>query len=155
MTDKVPGEERLATLHLSLSDASGDSAIVRYIGGREVIHHDPRFQVITNSPTFDEQLALNAYWQQIGGTVMLLGTNRASDRFARAPFYVSAVPKYLEPDLAVATMFSVIRNASVPFGITTPTSPTSPARAGARWPTTGTACSPSNPPSRRTPSGST
>ena len=123
VTDKVPGEERLATLHLSLSDASGDSAIVEYIGGRQVIHHDRKFQVMTNSPTFDEQLALNAYWQQIGGTVMLPGTNRASDRFARASFYVNAVPKYTDPDLAVATMFSVIRNASVPFGITTPDQP--------------------------------
>jgi len=123
VTDKVPGEERLATLHLSLSDASGDSAIVEYIGGRQVIHHDRKYQTMTNSPTFDQQLALHAYWQQIGGTVMLPGTNRASDRFARAAFYVNAVPKYTDPDLAVATMFSVIRNASVPFGITTPDQP--------------------------------
>lgn len=28
VTDSVPGEERLATLHLSMSDASGDSAII-------------------------------------------------------------------------------------------------------------------------------
>jgi len=33
------------------------------------------------------------------------------------------VPKYTDPDLAVATMFSVIRNASVPFGIATPDQP--------------------------------
>lgn len=48
---------------------------------------------MTNSPTFDQQLALNTYWQQIGGTVMLPGTNRASDRFARASFYTQAIPK--------------------------------------------------------------
>ena len=30
VTAKVPGEERLATVHLSLSDATGDSAIVEY-----------------------------------------------------------------------------------------------------------------------------
>lgn len=26
---------------------------------------------MTNSPTFDQQLTLNAYWDQIGGNVML------------------------------------------------------------------------------------
>jgi choloylglycine hydrolase len=31
VTDNVPGEARLATLHLSISDAAGDSAIVEYI----------------------------------------------------------------------------------------------------------------------------
>ena len=87
------GRDRQATLHLSLSDASGDSAIVEYIGGRQVIHHDRRYQVMTNSPIFEQQLALSSYWQQIGGTVMLPGTNRSADRFARASFYINAIPK--------------------------------------------------------------
>jgi penicillin V acylase-like amidase (Ntn superfamily) len=123
VTDKVPGEDRLATLHLSLSDASGDSAIIEYIGGKQVIHHSRDYQVMTNSPIFEQQLALNAYWKQIGGTVMLPGTNRASDRFARASFYVNAIPKSEDPVEAVASAFSVIRNVSVPLGITTPDQP--------------------------------
>lgn len=123
VTDNVPGEARLATLHLSLSDSSGDSAIIEYIGGKQVIHHGRQYQVMTNSPIFDKQLALHEYWKQIGGTVMLPGTNRASDRFARAAFYVNAVPQKQQPDLAIASVFGVIRNASVPFGITTPDEP--------------------------------
>lgn len=123
VTDSVPGEDRLATLHLSLSDATGDSAIVEYIDGKQVIHHSRDYQVMTNSPIFEEQLALNSYWQQIGGTVMLPGTNRAADRFARASFYVNAIPKSEEPVEAIASVFSVIRNVSVPFGITTPDQP--------------------------------
>lgn len=123
VTDKVPGEDRLTTLHLSLSDASGDSAIIEYIGGKQVIHHGREFQVMTNSPVFDQQLALNAYWKQIGGTVMLPGTNRASDRFARASFYINAIPRAEDPVKALASVFSVIRNASVPFGINTPEEP--------------------------------
>ena len=123
VTDKVPGEQRLATLHLSLSDAGGDSAIVEYIGGKQVIHHSRDYQVMTNSPIFEQQLALNEYWKQIGGTVMLPGTNRASDRFARASFYVNAIPKTESPVEAIASAFSVIRNVSVPFGITTPDQP--------------------------------
>lgn len=123
VTANVPGESRLATLHLSLSDASGDSAIVEYIDGKQVIHHSRAYQVMTNSPTFEQQLALNEYWKQIGGTVMLPGTNRASDRFARASFYVNAIPKTETPIEAIASVFSVIRNVSVPFGITTPDQP--------------------------------
>ena len=54
---------------------------------------------------------------------MLPGTNRAADRFARASFYINAIPKQEDPDLAVASVFGVIRNASVPYGITTPDEP--------------------------------
>jgi choloylglycine hydrolase len=123
VSDAVPGEARLATLHLSMSDSTGDSAIVEYIGGRQVIHHDRSYQVMTNSPVFDRQLALAEYWKQIGGTVMLPGTNRASDRFVRASFYVDAVPKFDDPNRALASVFSVIRNVSVPFGLNTPEEP--------------------------------
>ncbi|WP_293808052.1 linear amide C-N hydrolase [uncultured Bosea sp.] len=123
VTDAVPGETRLATLHLSLSDATGDSAIIEYVGGKQVIHHGRQYQVMTNSPVFDKQLALDAYWKQIGGTVMLPGTNRAADRFARASFYANAIPKFDDPNRAVASVFSVIRNVSVPFGLNTPEEP--------------------------------
>lgn len=123
VTANVPGEERLATLHLSMSDATGDSAIVEYIGGKQVIHHDRKYQVMTNSPAFEKQLALDEYWREIGGTVMLPGTNRAADRFARASFYINAIPKDETPDRTLASVLSVIRNVSVPYGITTPGQP--------------------------------
>jgi penicillin V acylase-like amidase (Ntn superfamily) len=123
VTANVPGQERLATLHLAMSDATGDSAIIEYIDGKQVIHHDRKYQVMTNSPAFDQQLALDAYWKNIGGTVMLPGTNRAADRFARASFYINAIPKDEAPDVTVASVFSVIRNVSVPYGITTPGEP--------------------------------
>jgi penicillin V acylase-like amidase (Ntn superfamily) len=123
VTANVPGQNRLATLHLSMSDASGDSAIIEYIGGKQVIHHGRQYQVMTNSPTFDQQLALNVYWKDIGGTVFLPGTNRSADRFARASFYINAIPKSEDPVVALASVFSVIRNVSVPFGINTPSQP--------------------------------
>ncbi|MCE4052840.1 linear amide C-N hydrolase [Pseudomonas sp. Au-Pse12] len=123
VTATVPGDTRLATLHLSISDATGDSAIIEYIKGKPVIHHGREYQVMTNSPTFDQQLALNSYWKAIGGTVMLPGTNRAADRFARASFYVNAIPKTENPQVSLASVFSVIRNVSVPYGISTPGEP--------------------------------
>ncbi|NYF88096.1 linear amide C-N hydrolase [Tunturiibacter empetritectus] len=123
VTANVPGEKRLATVHLSMSDATGDSAIVEYIDGKQTIHHDRKYQVMTNSPAFEQQLALDTYWKGIGGTVMLPGTNRAADRFARASFYINAIPQGESADITVASVFSVIRNVSVPYGLTTPDQP--------------------------------
>ena len=45
------------------------------------------------------------------------------DRFARAFFFVNAVPKTANMDQAVASVFGVIRGVSVPLGITTPGQP--------------------------------
>jgi choloylglycine hydrolase len=111
------------SVHVSVSDATGDSAIFEYVKGRLVIHHDRRYQVMTNSPIYAEQLALNEYWKQIGGTVMLPGTNRAADRFARASFYINAARQSADAREAVATVFSVMCNVSVPRGISTPAQP--------------------------------
>ncbi|WP_392551498.1 linear amide C-N hydrolase [Orbus wheelerorum] len=123
VTDNVPGQKRLATLHLSLSDSSGDSAIIEYIDGKQVIHHSRNYQVMTNSPTYDKQLAMEEYWQGIGGLSFLPGTNRAADRFARASFYIKSIPKDSDTTTAIASVFSVIRNVSVPYGLTTEASP--------------------------------
>lgn len=116
--DGQPGQ-----VHLAISDPTGDSAIFEYVGGKLTIHHGRKFQVMTNSPVYDQQLALNAYWEQIGGLTMLPGTNRAADRFVRASFYINAIPKTANNTEAIASAFSVIRNVSVPLGITTPGQP--------------------------------
>jgi penicillin V acylase-like amidase (Ntn superfamily) len=111
------------TVHLSISDASGDSAIFEYLDGKLVIHHGREYQVMTNSPTFDRQLALNAYWKGIGGETFLPGTNRAADRFVRASYYINAAEQSADPRTAVATVFSVMRNVSVPIGVKIPGQP--------------------------------
>jgi len=123
VSDMMPDGSRMATLHLSISDESGDSAIFEYIGGKLVIHHDRSYQVMTNSPVFDQQLALNEYWKNIGGLTFLPGTNRAADRFVRASYYINVIPKTEDMRTSVASVFSVIRNTSVPYGISTPDEP--------------------------------
>ncbi|WP_139556010.1 linear amide C-N hydrolase [Methylotetracoccus oryzae] len=111
------------TVHLSISDASGDSAIFEYLDGKLVIHHGRQYQVMTNSPTFDQQLALNTYWDKIGGSVFIPGTNRAADRFVRASYYINEAKQSADPRTAVATVLSVMRNVSVPIGIKIPGQP--------------------------------
>jgi len=121
--------------HLALTDASGDSAIFEYIAGKLTIYHGPQYTVMTNSPEYSQQLAINTYWQGIGGTAFLPGTSRAADRFARASFGINAVPRAVDPNYiaavpgkklaaqGVASVLSVVRSVSVPLGITTPGQP--------------------------------
>lgn len=123
VSDFIPGTKKFTTLHLSISDALGDNAIFEYIGGKLKIHHGPSYTVMTNSPVFDEQLAINKYWQGIPGTIMLPGTNRAADRYARASYYINAIPQNVDIYTSVASVFSVIRNCSVPFGISSESEP--------------------------------
>ncbi|MCT4204536.1 linear amide C-N hydrolase [Elizabethkingia anophelis] len=123
VSDFIPGTQKFTTLHLSISDATGDNAIFEYINGKLVIHHSPSYTVMTNSPEFDRQLAINQYWQGIPGTIMLPGTNRAADRFVRASYYINAIPQTADVRTSVASVFSVIRNCSVPFGISSETEP--------------------------------
>jgi choloylglycine hydrolase len=111
------------TVHLSISDASGDSAIFEYIDGKLTIHHGKQYQVMTNSPTFDRQQPLVDYWKEIGGSTFLPGTNRATDRFARLSYYVNEAKQSADPREAVATVFSLMRNVSVPIGIKIPGKP--------------------------------
>lgn len=122
-------------LHLAVSDPTGDSAIFEYLAGKLVIHHGRQYQVMTNSPPFDQQLALNAYWGEIGGATFLPGTFRAADRFARASFLIKAIPTRLEPAVitavpngtyanqAVASVGGVMRAVSVPLGYSVPDLP--------------------------------
>ena len=110
-------------LHMAISDATGNSAIIEYLDGHVSIYEGKQYQVLTNSPAYNLQLAVDNYWKQVGGLNMLPGTNRSSDRFARAAFYINAVTQTSDPSIAIPTVFSVIRNVSVPFGISTPDSP--------------------------------
>ena len=123
------------SVHLAISDPTGNSAIFEYLGGKLVIHHGRQYVVMTNEPPFDQQLALNAYWQEIGGATFLPGTIRPADRFVRTYYLVTSIPKSAVPDIvaavpdgsyrnqAVASVASVLRAVSVPFGMSSPGEP--------------------------------
>lgn len=114
---------RAASAHLSISDPSGDSAVFEYLDGKLVIHHGPEYRVMTNSPTYDQQLALNAYWDLIGGNNFLPGTISAADRFVRLSYNLKSSPKYEDQKMAVASVFSQMRTIGVPLGMEDPNHP--------------------------------
>lgn len=116
VSDFIPGTDKFTTVHLSISDATGDNAIFEYIKGKLVIHHDPSYVVMTNDPTYEQQLAIAKYWENIPGKTFLPGSVTAADRFVRASFFIDAIPQTDNTRVAVASVFSVIRNCSVPYG---------------------------------------
>ena len=118
-----PGGAAHPTVHLSVTDASGDSAIIEYLDGKPVIHHGRQYQVMTNSPTYDEQLKLNAKWDDVDKNKDLPGSIQSQDRFVRASYYLSKLPQTTDERQAVAGVFSVMRNVSVPWGVGDPEHP--------------------------------
>ncbi len=43
ITGTLPGDDKPAGIHISLSDSSGDNAIIEFIDGKMVIHHDRKY----------------------------------------------------------------------------------------------------------------
>ncbi len=128
----VPGAEGFATVHLSLSDAAGDSALVEVVdGGKLRIYHDRKYTVMTNSPPFPQQLANLKRYRAFGGTEPLPGTNDPADRFVRAAYYVQNLPKPKDLREAVAAILSIMRNVAQPFGRST--DPSHPEASGTYW----------------------
>lgn len=118
-----PTSGKTGTIHIALNDRGGDSAILECIGGQITIYHDRRFVVMTNQPTFDKQLENLRRFQGFGGTEPLPGTHEAADRFVRAAYYVSRLPVPRSEREAVASIMSVMRNVSAPFGVSDPARP--------------------------------
>jgi len=121
LTDPASGE--VPAIHLALDDASGDSVIFEYIQGEIRIHHSPDYQIMTNSPPYDEQLELLKQIQGFGGQAPLPGSTLASDRFARAAHYVKRLAQPATQVEAIAAMFSVMRNVAQPFRLPDPGKP--------------------------------
>jgi penicillin V acylase-like amidase (Ntn superfamily) len=109
---------RQGTVHLALEDASGDSAIVEYVAGERRVHHGREHRIMTNDPTYDEQLALlkEQDFSNPSSDMPLPGNVNARDRFQRAAYYAALLPEPPDERAAIAGILAIIRNASVPFG---------------------------------------
>lgn len=119
-----PGGAAHPSVHLSLTDATGDSAIFEYLDGKLVVHHGKKYKVMTNSPTYDRQLTLNDYWSRMDNTRVLPGSHQSEDRFVRASYYLNFMgDEITDRRRQVAGVFSVMRNVSVPWGAADPDHP--------------------------------
>lgn len=112
-----------ATVHLAITDKTGDTAVIEYIDGKPVIYHGKQYTVMTNSPPYAQQLENLKQYEGFGGTKPLPGTTEAADRFVRAAYYLKHLPKANDMREAVAGVLSVMRNVSQPFGVADPARP--------------------------------
>lgn len=103
-------------VHIALEDASGDSAIIEPIGGELVVHHGPQYTVMANSPTLDQQLENLERYRPFGGELPPPGDITSSDRFVRASYFLHYLPQPENVEEAVAGVFQLIENVSVPYG---------------------------------------
>lgn len=120
-------------IHIAIEDASGDSAIIEPLDGELVVHHGREFTVMANSPTLDKQLENLSQYRPFGGELPPPGDITSSDRFVRASYFLHYLPKPSNLEEAVAGVFQIIANVSVPYGAPYSTGDTYPTwwRAGA------------------------
>jgi penicillin V acylase-like amidase (Ntn superfamily) len=115
---EVHGQKQTGTVHVALEDASGDSAILEFIDGKLVVHHGREFRVMTNAPEYDKQLELLGAKDFANPTMetQVPGNVNPRDRFQRASYFLSVLTKPKTERAAIAGMFGLIRNVSIPFG---------------------------------------
>jgi len=106
-----------STVHFAIEDASGDSAIIEYLNGKPVVHHGRQYQIMTNDPTYDEQLALlkKQDFSKPSMDLDIPGNVNAVDRFQRAAYYKAVLQEPKSEQQAVASVLAIMRNVSVPF----------------------------------------
>jgi penicillin V acylase-like amidase (Ntn superfamily) len=114
VSSKAAGREW--PLHLAIEDATGDSAVLEFVGGKLVVHHGKDVTVMTNEPTLDEQLANLKRYKLFGGNLPMPGDVDPASRFVRATSYLKTLPKPANTYEAVSHLAGVARNVAVPFG---------------------------------------
>ncbi len=102
--------------HFALEDASGDAAVIEFVGGKMHIYHGADFNILTNDPPLPDMPDLMQYtW--FGGDLPLPGDNASSARFVRASAFVGALNSPTPPigtPLPII-LFSAIRALSEPW----------------------------------------
>lgn len=103
-------------LHISIEDATGDAAIVEYVNGKCVVYHGAEHTILTNGPAYDMQLENVKKYKGLGGTLRLPGDTGSKDRFVRASYFLSCLPKANCAAEAVAYAFGLIHNVATTYG---------------------------------------
>ena len=103
-------------LHVSISDANGDSAVVEFIKGKMVVHQGQETAVMTNEPPLDWQLNNLKEYKYFGGKKALPGDIDPVSRFVRASAFLKTLPAAKTNQDALAQVYSVAKTISVPAG---------------------------------------
>lgn len=132
----IYGTAVVTPLHISLHDASNDSALIEFDcpGGNcsqpgiiTVYHpitdnppNEFQVNVVTNGPDYTDHLSMLAQYGYFGGALALPGSNGSNDRFTRlAAWYYTMQPSpenQTSAASAISNAFSAIYNAVEPLG---------------------------------------
>lgn len=111
---KVHG--RTWPIHMAIEDASGDSAVIEFIDGKMNVYHGAQYNIMTNEPAYNIQLANLKRYASFGGQLPLPGDTDPLSRFVRVSTFLNTLPQSKDTRDSVANVLSVIRTAMVPFG---------------------------------------
>jgi penicillin V acylase-like amidase (Ntn superfamily) len=103
-------------LHVSISDASGDSAVIEFVNGIKVVHRGNDSAIMTNEPSLDWQLGNLKKYRYFGGTDVLPGDIDPASRFVRASAFLKTMPAPKTSADALESVYSIIKTVSVPQG---------------------------------------
>lgn len=106
----------VSLLHWGFTDRTGETLIMEFDNGKMNIYRGREYQMLTNDPVFPKMLAIDGYWEGVGGMNFLPGGVRSSDRFVRGNYFIHHVPAKVDADTALYELMTVIDNVSVPFG---------------------------------------
>lgn len=106
----------VSALHWAITDATGNTLLIEYVGGKMTTYKGRELTVLTNDPTHPQMMAIEDYWEKVGGVNMLPGTVKSPDRFVRASFFINHVPKNVDYPAAFAAVSSIMGTVSVPYG---------------------------------------
>lgn len=113
----------VSALHWALTDTTGETAVMEYVDGKLNLYRGQDYRVLTNDPPMAQMKAIEKYWETVGGTNMLPGTVRSTDRFVRASFFINHVPTDFDYDKALGCIESIMGTVSVPLGYELPGEP--------------------------------
>lgn len=108
----------VSALHWGITDSQGRSAMVEFDHGVIRIYEGEDLKALTNDPPYPDMLAINAYWEKIGGSHALPGSVSSPDRFVRGYFFDGHVEKTGDADLGVSITRTILFNVSVPYTYT-------------------------------------
>jgi choloylglycine hydrolase len=112
----VPLNGQHVGAHLAIEDPSGDAAIVEIVDGRATVRRGAEYSVMTNDPPYEQQVENLGRYRPWGGELPLPGDIVSEERFVRATYFLSHLPRPADHGQAVAGVLGVVRNCSVPFG---------------------------------------
>lgn len=101
-------------VHLALTDTTGDTVIMEFAEKKLKCWHSIDYNVMTNEPTFDQQLAIEKYWEPVSNS-SLPGSSRPPDRFVRLAYYRKSIPTAKDLTTAVSYVAGMIRAVSTPI----------------------------------------